>query len=340
MYIIQPKNIIIFFCILITINGLKAVKSKTFFEWVNHYYMVTKNLFYLLLLCLRHNYSKQIFRIKRNLVFIEKFHDKFLIFSWVNYNTIKKYFFYNIISGFLFHSLYYYLNLNIIFYIYTLNLLFLSCIFIYIGIKLCHRFNKRNVKLLLFLLLWINIFIIMIIIIIIINQFFVFLFTKLTNIKDRLINNFNSNNKKPDFDLFSPDLKKKRRKKTKKILQERSEEMRVKLLTQQKNYKGAKYNIDFTKNKSFSSKRGITKTIYIEPRQNIDLETQFDRIKSELNAYNIQERKFKAWSKGKGKDFTYPDESKQLFKEYSKILKGLRPHLKSMKKKVQKQLKK
>lgn len=336
--IIQPKNLIIFFFVIFTINILRAVKSKLFLVFLNQCYEIIKKIIFLLLVCLWYNYNKQNFCIKKNIIFIEKFHDKLLIFSYVS--SFKKYAFYNIISGFIFYLVNYCVKFKIIMYIYTLNLLFVFFFLICLSLKLC--LNNKTIKLLLYLLLWVNIFIIIFIFIKIINELFVFIITKLINIKDRLKNNFNPNNKdpkKPNFNFSSSDLKKKR-KKTKKILQERSEEMRVKLLIQQKRHNMTKSNMDLSKKNSLSLKRGINKAIHIEPRQNIDLETQFERIKSELDAYNIQEKKFKAWSKGRGDDFTYPDESKQLFKEYSKILKGLRPHLKSMKKKVQKQLKK
>lgn len=335
-YVIQPKNFIIFFCVIITINILKSIKSKLFFVFLKEYFEIIKKFFYFLLLCLSYNYNKQIFYIKRNLIFMEKFHDKLLAFSYIS--SLKKYVFFNLILGSILYLLNYWVQLNIITYIYSLNILFVSLFIICIGIKFC--FNKKTIKLLLYILLWVNIIIIIFICIKIINQFLVFFITKFINIKDGLKNKFNLNNQEPeksDLNFFS-DLKKK--KKTKKILQEKSEQMRIKLLKKQKSFNVTESNLDLSKKKGLSSKRNINKTIYIEPRQNIDLNTQFERIKSELDAYNIQEKKFKAWSRGKGNDFTYPDESKQLFKEYTKVLKGLRPHLKSMKKTVQKQLKK
>lgn len=290
-YLIQPKNLVIIFIVIITINTLNAVKSKLFLTFCNEYYDILKKFFYLLLFCLFYNYNKYTSYVKRNVLFIEKFHDKFFIFPYSS--AFKKYAFYNIISGFLFYLLDNCIKLDIITYIYTLNLFLVSFFLISIGIKLCS--SKKTIKLLLYLLLWINIFIILIIFIKILNQFIVFLFTKLISVKEGLKNYFSSNNKnpkKPDLNFFSSDSK--RRKKTKKILQTRSEEMRVKLLTQQKSSNMAKSNFDVSENNSLSSKRGINKVIYIEPRQNIDLKTQLERIKSELDAYNIQEKKFKA----------------------------------------------
>jgi hypothetical protein len=116
---------------------------------------------------------------------------------------------------------------------------------------------------------------------------FIYILAKIIDIKNTIRVGFNK--KSPngsDFNLYSPDSKRK-----KKYLKERAEEMRKKVLLQQKSVVNCE--IDSKKN-SLSSKRNITKNIYIEPRQNLDLETQYNRIKNELEAYNIQEKKFKA----------------------------------------------
>lgn len=347
-FILQPKIFIIFVFLLLLIKILKVTNLNVIFYLLNRNYIVLKKFINLLfiypLLC---NFNKlEYFFIKRNVMFIDKLQDRLLIFSWIASKILNKFAFFSLILGLVLFIVNIYIKANIITYTYILNLLFSSFIFLTMAIKICYEknlFKNLFLKLVLYSLLWINVLIILYVFVKILNHFFVFIFTKLLSIKSRLNKNFNPNNNNPnnpDFNYVYSDLKNKK-KKTKKILQERSKEMRDKLLIQQhKKHNMTKDNIDLLKKSSLSSKRGINKSIYIEPRQNINLETQFQRIKSELDAYNIQEKKFKAWSKGRGKDFTYPDEAKQLFEEYSKVLKGLRPHLKSMKKKVQKQLKK
>lgn len=129
-----------------------------------------------------------------------------------------------------------------------------------------------------------------------INHFFVFIVTKILNIKNLIKQNINSKNNSPNnpnFDLYYSDSTNKRKKDKSKYLRQRAQEMRNKLLAEQKSRYVIKDNTNFNKNFSLSLKRGINKRIYIEPRQNLSVQTQFERIKSELEAYNVQQKKFK-----------------------------------------------
>lgn len=345
-YLMQFNNGIIVIYILILINILRAINLNIIFYVIQMYFITVKKIYNLFYINFFYNIKKAYLYlyINKKQKFIFKLQDILLIFSWVFSIVLKKYAFYLVNLGFVLYLINIYFNLRIITYLYTINFLICFIILLIFIIKSCDQkngFKNKFVKFMLYLLLWINIAILLYVFIKMINHIFVFIMTKLWNIKNFLKNglsNKNENPDNPDFNLYSSNSKIKRKKKNK-YLQQRAQEMRDKLLFQQKSQYTTRQNINLYKN-SLSAKRGINKIIYIEPRQNLNLETQLEKIKNELEAYNIQQRKFKLWSKGKGKDFTYPDEARKLFKGYSRLLKDLRPFLKSMEKKVKKQLKK
>lgn len=348
-YLLQFNNWIIVIYIFIIMNILKAININIIFYVIEKYYKTVKKvykLFYLNFFYIFYNIknSDQYVYINKKQKFMFKLQDILLILSWVFFIVLKKYAFYHINLGFVLYLINLYFNIEIITYLYTINFLICFIIFLIFILKSCdqkNEFKNKFFKFMLYLLLWINVVILLYIFIKMINHIFVFIMTKLWNIKNFLKNglsNKNQNPNDPDFNLYFSDSKIKRKKKNK-YLQQRAQEMRDKLLFQQKLQYTTRQNINYSEN-SLSAKRGINNIIYIEPRQDLNLETQLERIKNELEAYNIQQKKFKLWSKGKGKDFTYPDEARKLFKEYSRVLKNLRPSLKSMKKKIKKQLKK
>lgn len=347
-YLIQFNNWIIVINIFITINILKAVNIYLIFYRLQKYFIIVKriyNLFYLNFLYFLYNIKKSYLYtyINKKQDFIFKLQDRILTFSWVFSIVLKKYAFYHLNLGFVLYLINIYFNIYTITYIYTINFLICFILVLILIIKSCdqkNRFKNKIFKFMLYLLLWVNLAILLYVFIKMINHIFVFIVTKLWNLKNLIKNNLSNKNPNPDdpdFNIYSSDSKNKKKKN--KYIQQRAQEMRDKLLFQQKSQDTMRQNINFNRN-SLSTKRGINNIIYIEPRQNLDLETQLGRIKDELKAYNIQQKKFKLWSKGKGKDFTYPEEARELFKEYSRLLKDLRPSLKSMKKKVKKQLKK
>lgn len=306
-------------------------------------YIITLNYFCSLL---DMNYSCSIFNLKksyiyiyRKLKFVFKLHNILLTIFGAFSLVLKKYAFYTFILGFIFLFVNFHFCLDIFIYIYTMSFLVSFIFVLVLIINICDQknwFKRTYIKYILYLLLWVSVGVFLYVFLKLISSIFVFITTKLWNIKDLIkksLSNKNENPRNSDFNIYSQDS----RNKKKKYLQQRAQEMRDKVLSQQKYTK----NITQSFNRdSLSAKRGITKKIFIEPRQDLNIETQLDRIKNELEAYNIQERKFKSWSKGKGKDFTYPEQAQELFKEYSRILKDLRPSLKSMKKQVKKQLKK
>lgn len=341
-YFIQPNNLIIIILFFLIINILNIKKIIIFIRIYHKYFLginIICNLFYINFFSFFKKFWLYIL-ISKKLKFVLMLQDKFLVLSWTFSKILKRFAFYNINLGFIFYFINTYLNLSILSYIYKINFLISIIIILSLIIKLCENknlFMNKFLKFVLYLLLWLSIGMLLYLSIKIISHFFVFIITKIMNMKNLIKKGLSNNSpNNPDFDLNYHDSTNKRKKKRNKYIQQKAEEMRNKLLIQQKSKnKTSVYN-----NSSLSSKRGINKHIYIEPRQNFNTEAQFERIKSELKAYDIQQKKFKSWSKGKGKDFTYPDEARELFKEYSKILKDLRPYLKSMKKKVKKQLKK
>lgn len=345
-YLIQLNIWIIIIYILIIINVLKTINmDKIVYRIQKHYMAVqnTYNILYINIVFIYYNIKNLdlYIYINKKQKFIFKLQDRLITFFSLFSIALKKYVFYNIKCGFVLYFLNTYLNIDIITYFYAMNFFICFIIILILMIKLCHQkgwFKNKVLKFMLYLLLWINVAILLYVFVIMINHIFVFIMTKLWNIKNIIktgLSNKNSNPNDPDLNLYFSDSKIKRKKN--RYLQQKAQEMRDKLLFQQQYT--TKQNVNSCQN-SLSAKRGIDKIIYIEPRQNIDLETQLERIKNELEAYNIQQKKFKLWSKGKGADFTYPDEAKELFKEYCRVLKDLRPSLKSMKKKIEKQLKK
>lgn len=347
-YFMQPKNFMILIILLIIMNIINRIKINISMIILNKYYIdikIISNLLYITILALLY-YLKIFwffFYISNKLKLVFKLQDEFLRFSWAFFRVLKKFAFSNLNSGFILYLINIYLNLDIISYIYKINFLISFIIILIYIIEWCdknNRFKNKLFKFGLYLLLWLSIGMLFYIFIKMVNHVFVFIITKILNAKDLIKKSLNNNNSpnNSNFDIYYSDSINKRKKNKNKYLKQRAKEMHNKLLILQK-FK-AKDNKNLHKNYSLSSKRGINKYIYIEPRQDLNIETQFERIKSELEAYNIQQKKFKLWSKGKGKDFTYPDEAKKLFKEYSILLKDLRPYLKSMKKKIKKQLKK
>lgn len=349
-YFIQPKNFMILILLFLIINTINRIKINLSVIIPNKYYIdirIIYNILYITIFALLY-YLKIFllyFFISNKLKLVFKLQDKFLIFSWAFFRVLKVYAFYNFNLGFMLYLINIFLNIDIISYIYKINFLISFIIVLIFIIKWCDINNwlkNKLFKFVLYSLLWLSIGMLFYIFIKMISDIFVFIITKILNIKDLIKKSLNNKNNSPnnsDFDIYYSDSINKRKKNRSKYLKQRAKEMHNKLLIQQKsNY--AKENKNSYKNSSLSAKRSINKYIYIEPRQDLNIETQFERVKNELEAYNIQQKKFKSWSKGKGKDFTYPDEAKKLFKEYSILLKDLRPYLKSMKKKIKKQLKK
>lgn len=341
---LQFLYFLIFISIIMEINILKAfsfkillIKNylKCIIKIYNYLYL---NIYFLFNKIINIKFFNLYIYININRKFIIKFKDRLLIFSWVFSNVLQTYAFYNINLGLVLRLINIYLNSELITYIYTMNFLIGFVIYLILLLKLCDKENSLKTKVfkfMLYVLLSVAIGILFFVLFKLISHIFVYIGIKLVNILNFLknsLNHKNNNPQDPDFNAYYSDSNNKK-KKTNKYLQQRAQEMREKLLFQQKSSKTVKKNINFNQN-SLSAKRGINKKIYIEPKQNLNIETQLERIKNELEAYNIQQKKFEAWSKGKGKDFTYPDEAKELFKEYSLLLKDLRPHLKSMKKKM------
>lgn len=349
-YFIQPKNFMILILLFLIINIINRMKINLSVIIPNKYYIdirIIYNILYITIFALLYYLKIFLFYffISNKLKLVFKLQDKFLIFSWAFFRVLKVYAFYNFNLGFMLYLINIFLNIDIISYIYKINFLISFIIVLIFIIKWCDINNwlkNKLFKFVLYSLLWLSIGMLFYIFIKMISDIFVFIITKILNIKDLIKKSLNNKNNSPnnsDFDIYYSDSINKRKKNRSKYLKQRAKEMHNKLLIQQKsNY--AKENKNSYKNSSLSAKRSINKYIYIEPRQDLNIETQFERVKSELEAYNIQQKKFKSWSKGKGKDFTYPDEAKKLFKEYSILLKDLRPYLKSMKKKIKKQLKK
>lgn len=349
-YFIQPKNFMILILLFLIINTINRIKINLSVIIPNKYYIdirIIYNILYITIFALLYYLKIFLFYffISNKLKLVFKLQDKFLIFSWAFFRVLKVYAFYNFNLGFMLYLINIFLNIDIISYIYKINFLISFIIVLIFIIKWCDINNwlkNKLFKFVLYSLLWLSIGMLFYIFIKMISDIFVFIITKILNIKDLIKKSLNNKNNSPnnsDFDIYYSDSINKRKKNRSKYLKQRAKEMHNKLLIQQKsNY--AKENKNSYKNSSLSAKRSINKYIYIEPRQDLNIETQFERVKSELEAYNIQQKKFKSWSKGKGKDFTYPDEAKKLFKEYSILLKDLRPYLKSMKKKIKKQLKK
>lgn len=126
-----------------------------------------------------------------------------------------------------------------------------------------------------------------------------------------------------------------------KDIKKKASEMKQKLLKLQTDKLNTNnINIDCSEcashTKSISQSRKWEHKIMIEKRQDLSLKDQFDKVKSELEAYNNQKKKFQQSIK-KGKETFYPDESKNLWKDYIDVIRNLNLNLKSMKKNLKKQ---
>lgn len=91
--------------------------------------------------------------------------------------------------------------------------------------------------------------------------------------------------------------------------------------------------------KSISKSRKWEHKIMIEKRQDLSLKYQLDKIQFELEAYKNQKKKFQQSIDNikKGKENFYPDEAKNLWKDYIEVIKSLNLNLKSMKNNLKKQ---
>lgn len=117
--------------------------------------------------------------------------------------------------------------------------------------------------------------------------------------------------------------------------------MKQKLLKLQNDQLNTKnINIDPCSSDSTNSKTRVWEhKIIIEKRQDLSLQDQLDKVQSELEAYNKQKEKFQQSINNikKGKENFYPDEAKNLWKDYIEVIKNLNFNLKSMKKNLKKQ---
>jgi hypothetical protein len=128
-----------------------------------------------------------------------------------------------------------------------------------------------------------------------------------------------------------------------KDIKKKASEMKQKLLELQKEkLNQSDWNLDSSSihNKNTNSFRNWNHQIYIENRPNLSLKDQLNKMKFELEAYKIQEKKFEQSINNikKGKENFYPDQSKYLWKDYIEVIKHLNFNLKSMKKNLKKQV--
>lgn len=88
------------------------------------------------------------------------------------------------------------------------------------------------------------------------------------------------------------------------------------------------------KQKSFSEKRNIKKSINIGNKPKFSIDEQIKNIEHEFEAYDNQENKFKkiVVDINKEKEKFFPNESQSLFNEYVSVIKILKKNLKSVKK--------
>lgn len=148
----------------------------------------------------------------------------------------------------------------------------------------------------------------------------------------------NNEPRKPEVKFFS-DLKNKKKNKKK------ASSLKEKIFNLQKNNlkeEGAEHTIssrDTTFNQtSFSERRGWNQTINLGDNPKFTRNDQLNNVRSEFQAYDNQEKKFKkiVVDINKEKENFFPDESTSLFKDYITVIKILKKNLKSVEKNIKK----
>lgn len=148
----------------------------------------------------------------------------------------------------------------------------------------------------------------------------------------------NNEPRKPEVKFFS-DLKNKKKNKKK------ASSLKEKIFNLQKNNlkeEGAEHAIssrDTTFNQtSFSERRGWNHTINLGNNPKFTRDDQLNNVRSEFQAYDNQEKKFKkiVVDINKEKENFFPDESTSLFKDYITVIKILKKNLKSVEKNIKK----
>jgi hypothetical protein len=159
------------------------------------------------------------------------------------------------------------------------------------------------------------------------------------------LKNKNNNPKGPNDSGKFFSLNSKKKKEKKEILQNlqhekiRAQELKEKLLKTQKNgsllnKKSHGYNVS----SSLSKNRNWTNTIEIPKESDFTIENQIKNLDKEFKQYDDQDKKFKTIVVNiqKKKENFYPNESKDMFKEYVELVNILKKNLKSTKKELTK----
>lgn len=147
----------------------------------------------------------------------------------------------------------------------------------------------------------------------------------------------NNEPRKPEVKFFSDLKNKKKNKKKASSLKEKIFNLQKKNLEE-----GAQHTIssrDTTFNQtSFSERRGWNQTINLGNNPKFTRNDQLNNVRSEFQAYDNQEKKFKkiVVDINKEKENFFPDESTSLFKDYITVIKILKKNLKSVEKNIKK----
>jgi len=148
----------------------------------------------------------------------------------------------------------------------------------------------------------------------------------------------NNEPRKPEVKFFSDLKNKKKNKKKASSLKEKIFNLQKKNLKE----KGAEHTIssrDTTFNQtSFSERRGWNQTINLGDNPKFTRNDQLNNVRSEFQAYDNQEKKFKkiVVDINKEKENFFPEESTSLFKDYITVIKILKKNLKSVEKNIKK----
>lgn len=148
----------------------------------------------------------------------------------------------------------------------------------------------------------------------------------------------NNEPRKPEVKFFSDLKNKKKNKKKASSLKEKIFNLQKKNLKE----KGAEHTIssrDTTFNQtSFSERRGWNHTINLGNNPKFTRNDQLNNVRSEFQAYDNQEKKFKkiVVDINKEKENFFPNESTSLFKDYITVIKILKKNLKSVEKNIKK----
>lgn len=150
----------------------------------------------------------------------------------------------------------------------------------------------------------------------------------------------NNKPRKPEVSFFSDLKNKKKNKKKASLLKEKIFNLQKKNLNEGGDGAEHYININST-DTTFSKRRGWNQTINLGDNPKFTTDEQLNNVRSEFNAYDNQEKKFKkiVVDINKEKENFFPAESTSLFKEYVTVIKILKKNLKSVEKNINKNIK-